>query len=54
MRGTTSKVLCFRGSNFGLSGFVDFDLVGDIDTRSTTIGYVFIVGGIVISWISRL
>ena len=53
LRGTTTKALCFTGSSSTLSGFVDSDLAGDVDIRSTT-GYVFTVGGTVVSWISRL
>ena len=36
LRGTTSNSSCFRGSNFYLSGFVDSNLVGDIDIRRST------------------
>jgi hypothetical protein len=54
LRVTTSKKLCFRGPNSALKGYVDFDLVSDIDSRRSTIGYVFTVGGTVVSWISRL
>ena len=53
LRGTTTKALCFTGSSSALSGFVDFDLAGDVDTKRSTTGYVFIVGGTTISWISR-
>ena len=54
LRGTTSKALCFRGSNSDLSGFFDFDLAGDIDTRRSTKGYVFTIGDTAVSQISRL
>ena len=54
MRGTTTKTFCFIGSCSALSGFVDSDLARDIDTRRSTIGYIFIIGGIVVNWISRL
>lgn len=49
LRGTKSKELFFKGSNFYLSGFVDFDLAGDIDTRRSTTGYVFTIGGTTVS-----
>ena len=29
-------------------------MVGDIDTRWSTIGYVFTIGGAVVSWVSHL
>ena len=54
LRGTTTNALCFIGSSSTLSGFVDSDLAGDVDTRRSTTGYVFTVGGTAVSWISRL
>ena len=42
------------GSTTDLQGYVDSDLAGDIDTRRSTTGYVFIVGGADVSWVSRL
>ena len=54
LRGTTTKALCFKGSNAALRGYVDSDLAGDIDTRRSTTRYVFTIGGTAVSWISRL
>lgn len=54
LRGTTSKALCFKGSNATLQGYVDSDLACDINTRRSTTGYIFTIGGTAISWISRL
>ena len=54
LRGTTTKALCFIGSSSTLSGFFDSDLAGDVDTRRSTIGYVFTIGATAVSWISRL
>ena len=51
--GTTSHALCFGGSNTVLQVYVDADMAGDKDSRSTT-GYVFAVGGTTVSWISKL
>ena len=45
LRGTTSHALCFGGSSTVLQGYVDSDMVGDKDSRRSTIGYVFTVGG---------
>ena len=45
LRGTSSKCLYFGGSTTSLQGYVDSDLAGDIDTRWSTIGYVFTIGG---------
>jgi energy-converting hydrogenase Eha subunit C len=37
-----------------LCGFVDSDMAGDIDSRKSTTGYMFILGGATIFWVSRL
>ena len=54
LRGTSSKCLHFGGSNSDLQGYVESNLAGDIDTRQSTIGYVFTIGGAIVSWISQL
>ena len=51
LRGTNSHALCFGGSNIVLQGYVDADMNGDKDNKRCTTGYVFIVGGITVSWI---
>ena len=35
-------------------GYVDAYMVGDKDSRRTTIGYVFTMGGTSVSWISKI
>ena len=44
-----------RGSNkeVEILGYSDSDWAGDIDTRRSTTGYVFVLGGAAISWKSR-
>ena len=54
LRGTTSHALCFGGSSTVLQGYVDSDMAGDKDSRRSTTGYVFTVGGTTVSWISKL
>jgi hypothetical protein len=54
LRGTSTHALCFGGSNIVLQGYVDSDMEGDKDSRRSTTGYVFTVGGTTISWISKL
>ena len=54
LRGTTSHALCFGGSDIVLRGYVDADKAGDKENRRSTIGYVFTVGGIAVSRISKL
>ena len=40
--------------NLKLQGYVDADFAGDIDSRKSTTRFVFILGGITISWASNL
>ena len=54
LRGTSNKCLHFRGSTTDLQGYGDSDLVGDIDTRQSTTGYVFTIVGAAVSCVSRL
>ena len=54
LRGITNQALCFGGSNIALHGYVDADMVGDIDNERSTIGYVFTVGGTFVSWVSKM
>ena len=54
LRGTTSHALCCGGSDTVLQGYLDVYMAGDKDSRRSTIGYVFIVGGTIVSWISKL
>ena len=37
--------------NFEMQGYVDVDFAGDIDSRKSTTGFVFILGGTAISWL---
>ena len=53
LRGTTSHALCFGGSDIVLQGYVDAYIAGDKDSRRSTTGYVFTMGGTTISWISK-
>ena len=54
LRGTTSHELCFGGSYTIQQGYVDVDMEGDKDSKRSTRGFVFIVGGTTVSWISKL
>jgi hypothetical protein len=54
LRGTNTHALWFGGSYIVLQGYVDLDMVGDKYRRRSTTRYVFIVGGIIVSWISKL
>ena len=54
LRGTSDTSLCFAARDLKLEGFVDADSAGDIDSKKSTIGFVFTLGGIAISWDSNL
>jgi hypothetical protein len=50
---TPDKGITFRGSSLELKGYCDADYAGDIDTRKSTTGYVYILAGGGISWSSK-
>ena len=52
MRGTSSHVLSFNNKTLYICRYIDFDMDGDLDKRST-IGYVFTFVRAAISWASR-
>ena len=53
LAGTANYGITF-GDSLNLEAYCDADYAGDIDTRRSTTGYVFILGGGAISWSSRL
>ncbi|GAB4822219.1 hypothetical protein N2152v2_009265 [Parachlorella kessleri] len=54
LSGTVNYGITFGGQKLKLEAYCDADYAGDIDTRRSTTGYVFILGGGAISWSSRL
>jgi hypothetical protein len=52
--GTADCGINFGGTAPGLKAYCDADYAGDVDTRRSTTGYVFILNGGAISWSSRL
>jgi len=54
IKGTSDVALCYGGSEFTVRGYVDSDFAGDVEKRKSTTGYVFIIAGGVVSWVSKL
>ena len=46
--------LVFKQSYLGLQGYIDANMAKDVDGKKSIIGYVYTLGGIVISWGSKL
>lgn len=59
LKGTSDFALCYHGNlndskrTLNICGYADFDWVGDIDSRRSTSGYVFVLNGGAISWMSK-
>ena len=49
MKGSSDTYLCFIGASLKLQGCVNADFTGDIDSRKSTTGFVFTLGGTAIS-----
>ena len=54
LKGSLDACLCFTCASLKLQGYVDTDLVSDIDSRKSTTRFVFTLGGTAISWVSNL
>ena len=54
LRGTSSTSLCFGKGKVTLQVFVDADLGGDVDSSKSTPGYIYTIGGTIVSWMSRI
>lgn len=46
--------LFFGHNDIRLEEFTDVDMVGDMDTRNYTTGYLYTVAGAVVSWVLSL
>ena len=49
LKGTLGICLCFKKGNLTLQGFSDVDVGGDFNTKKSTIGYIFTLGGTAVS-----
>ena len=54
LKGSSNTCLCFTGASLKLQGYVDADFTDDIDSRKSTTGFVFTLGGTTISRASNL
>ena len=54
LRGSSNTCLCFTTASLKLQGYVAADFVGEINSRKSTTGFVFTLGGTAISWASNL
>ena len=54
LKGSSDTCICFTGASLKLQGYVDADFASDIDSRKSTAGFVFTLGGTAISWASNL
>ena len=54
LRGSSDTCICFTGASLKLQGYVDADFASDIDSRKSTTGFVFTLGGTATSWALNL
>ena len=54
LRGSSKSCLSFGSSKPVLKGYTDADMVGDLDGKKSTSGYLFIFVGGAVSWQSKL
>eukprot|EP00253_Pinus_taeda_P024605 PITA_24605 len=54
LKDTSHYCLCFGHDETMLEGFTDADMARDMDTRKSTTGYLYTLGGVAVSWVSRL
>ncbi|CAN0845944.1 Retrovirus-related Pol polyprotein from transposon TNT 1-94 [Linum grandiflorum] len=52
--GTSKLSLYYGGEKLILEGYIDANIVGDLDRRKSTSGYMFAFSGRAISWQSKL
>ena len=53
LKGTVNLGLLFNPKNSTLVGYSDADWAGDLDSRRSTTGYLFEIGGVPVSWKSK-
>ncbi|XP_048229093.1 secreted RxLR effector protein 161-like [Ricinus communis] len=53
IKGTLDYGIMYKGTTSGLIGYTDNDYAGNLDDRRSTSGYVFMLGGGIVSWLSK-
>ena len=51
---TQEKNICYGKGNLNFHSYCDSDMAGDVDTRKSTYGYIYTLGGGATSWCLRL
>lgn len=54
LKGTNHHGLCFDNNYVGIKAYIDTKMIGDVDTRNSTTGYLYTFVGVAVSWASRL
>jgi hypothetical protein len=54
LKGTSNTSICFTRTNLKLLGYAYANLAGDIDSRKSTNGFVYTLGGTTVCWASNL
>ena len=54
LRGISEVCLCFGSGELMLDGYIDSDMVGNIDSRKSILGFLMTLVGGVVSWQSKL
>jgi len=54
IKSTSDAALCYEGSEFTIRGYVNSDFAGNLEKRKSITGYVFIIAGGAVSWVSKL
>ena len=53
LKGTSDYAIMYDGRSRKIEGFSDADWVGDQDERRSTTGYVFVINGGAVTWLSK-
>ena len=54
LKATKSLYICYGSQDLSVRGYTDSDYARDLDKRRSTVGYVFMLAGGVVSWRSQL